>query len=475
MTLRIGSYAAVERPGGGHRAAGSVLWRGEDEGTGESVLLLVLPAGDAAVVAGHVEALAVIDHPHLLPVHEVVSDDEHVAVVSPWPRGGRLLELVLRRGPLTAAETLTVLIPMASALATVHAHQLRHGGVGGGSIWFDDDGRPRLGALAMARIAALNQHGMPSDSRDVAPEVVRGERFQRDPPGPPADIFSLGSVALFCLTGRSAWPADDPADVLIQSAAGVWPDPPDDAGPAALVELVRSMLDRSPDRRPSAADVVQQLSRLGRPAPIRFGARPVPADGAVNRWSTATPAVPPDPDPSPPRTVIRPPRSGPTRLGRVGIAVLATLLLAVVVTQAAVWSSSPDAGAAPDWPRIVADLDAARGRALAAADPALLADVYLAGSAAAQADTALIAGLADRGWHVSDGQHEITSVTPVGAAAPGEPGSVRLSVRDRLPSRPIIDSSGGQVGMTPAREQQDRILLLDRTPAGYRIAAIADP
>ncbi|MGS0686718.1 serine/threonine protein kinase [Nakamurella sp. GG22] len=483
MTLRIGPYAAVERPGRGHRAAGSVLWRGEDEGTGESVLLLVLPADEAAAVSADVEALTEICHPHLLPVDDVVSDAEHVAVVSSWPRGGRLLELLVRHGPLTAAETLTVLIPVASALATVHGHQIRHGGVGAGSIWFDDDGRPQLGAPAVARIAARNQHGMLSDSRDVAPEVVRGERLQRDPPGPAADVFSLGSVALFCLTGRSAWPADDPADVLIQSAAGVWPDPPDGAAPAALLDLIRAMLSRSPDQRPSAADAAQRLSAVGRPAPISFGARPAPAAGSADRWLGAVPTVPAairatrPPSPKPPDAASPgPPRSGPTRLARAGIAVLASLLVVVFVIQAAVWSNggeNPDA--APDWPQIVADLDAARGRALEVADPALLADVYLDGSAAAAADAALIAELAHQGWHVSAGLHEISSVTPVGPAPPGEPGSVRLAVQDRLPSRPIVDGSGSQVGMTPAREQQERIVLLDRTPAGYRIAGITDP
>ena len=80
---------------------------------------------------------------------------------------------------------------------------------------------------------------------------------------PAADVFSLGSVALFCLTGRSAWPADDPADVLIQSAAGLWPDLPDDAGPAGLVGAGAG--DAARRTRPAA-----QRGEPGRPArPVR--------------------------------------------------------------------------------------------------------------------------------------------------------------------------------------------------------------
>ena len=326
MTLRIGPYAAVERPGRGHRAAGSVLWRGEDERTGESVLLVVLPAGEAAAVSADVAALAEIRHPHLLTVDRCRvrrgTCGGCLTLAARWAA----VDLLVRNGPLTAAETLTVLIPVASALATVHDQQIRHGGVGAGSIWFDDDGRPQLGAPAIASIAARNQRW---NARRQPGCRARGGPRRADSsgtrPGPAADIFSLGSVALLCLTGKSAWPADDPADVLIQSAAGVWPDPPDGAAPAALLDLIRAMLSRSPDQRPSAADAAQRLSAVGRPAPIsvRSKARPgrrvcrsvarCSADGVGLASVRTRPRAP-----RPPRQRCRTgsSRSGPTRLAR---------------------------------------------------------------------------------------------------------------------------------------------------------------
>ena len=125
--------------------------------------------------------------------------------------------------------------------------------------------------------------GYPPVCRDVAPEVVRGDPVA-GAAAAAADVFSLGSVALFCLTGRSAWPADDPVDVLVQSAAGLWPDPPDDGGPALLINLIRAMLLDDPPNRPSAAAIAEELAVIGEPAAIEFGSGPAPAAASADRW-----------------------------------------------------------------------------------------------------------------------------------------------------------------------------------------------
>ncbi|MET0864486.1 MAG: protein kinase [Nakamurella sp.] len=283
MSFVIGTYQAVERPGAGHHAAPVGLWRGEDLRTVDDVAMTVLPVECLETVRSGVAQVESLRHPHLLPVTDVVFDDDRVAVISPWPRGGRLSELVARRGSLAPSEALTVLLPVAGALAAVHATGIRHCGVSPESVWFDANGRPLLGATAVGRIVAELNGGMPAVCRDVAPEVARGDAAE-GAASAAADVFSLGSVALFCLTGRSAWPADDPLDVLVQSAAGLWPDPPDDAGPALLIALIRAMLSDEPADRPSAAAVVEELSVIGAPAAIAFGSGPAPASTSADRW-----------------------------------------------------------------------------------------------------------------------------------------------------------------------------------------------
>jgi serine/threonine-protein kinase len=576
MPFVIGSYQAVERPGAGHHAAPVGLWRGEDLRTIDDVALTVLPADCFAAARSGVDQVRSVRHPHLLPVTDVVVDDDRVAIVSPWPRAGRLSELVSRRGRLTPAETLTVMLPIAGALATAHAQGFRHGGVCPEAIWFDASGRPLLGALAAGRIVADVNGGMPASCRDVAPEVVRGE-VAGDAPAVAADVFSLGSVALFCLTGRSAWPADDPVDVLVQSAAGLWPDPPDDGVPALLVELVRAMLVDDPPNRPTAATVAEELAVVGDPVAIAFGSGPAPAPASADRWrgwsspqrsasggvsnevpnpasDGATPAgssaertpggndidsadrgtagtadvldpdaeVDPDDADAPgagrrlqqrfrttpaaraqllTRAPIRPVEPAdparPTPVAKLGIAVLVGLLITLVAAQVIGWTTGQDdptaavgtqptgatstnasstdssQGESTQWVALVEQLDHTRGSALQQADSTILDAVYTDDAPAKAADAATIVQLATQGWHVQDAVHQISDVAvvdPPDAAATGD--QVRLAVVDVLPARPITDGTGQQVGMTPARAEQRRILTVRRTAAGYRISDI---
>jgi hypothetical protein len=196
------------------------------------------------------------------------------------------------------------------------------------------------------------------------------------------------------------------------------------------------------------------------------------------------------PEPGDRPQVTEPERITPAR--RAGIALLVGLLITVVAVQVSAWWTGRDqpgieADAAPNWPDVVAELDAARARALAAADPDLLDQVYDdRTSPPATADAATIDQLAQRGWRVLDGVHEIISVTSDGSAGVGaEPsaaarvtdddaraGPVRLAVVDILPARSIVDTAGVEVGVTQARADQRRILVVGLTAAGYRILAV---
>lgn len=544
MGFVVGAYQAVEQVGGGHRASPAVLWRGEDLRHLNQVALTVLPLECAGAAVTEVESVAAVRHPHLLPVIEVAQEGDRIAVVGPWPVGGRLAELIIRRGRLSVPETLTVLIPLAAALAVAHASGIRHGGLAPETVWFDGQGRPLLGPLAVSRLIAGLNEGIPILCRDVAPEVVRGERLQGAPPTVAADIFSLGSIALHCLTTRSAWPADDPTDVLIQSAAGLWPDPPDDAGPAELRTLVRAMLQVNPERRPDAGEVAAALAGIAEPGPIDFSSGPAPAPASTNRWrgwsgdsiqlrsisaepaaategsadaraergeptvsgtdnrssthSTAGLAATRVSETAGRRAALhqRLPTPGPgddpreldriTPAARAGIALLVGLLITLVVVQVCAWVSGRDqpvgpVASAPNWPDVVAQLDAARAAALAAADPAMLDEVYEdRQSPSFTADASTIEQLAQHGWRVIDGVHEIHSVSVetadpgagIGSPDPPSDEPVRLAVVDVLPPRVIVDGSDQQVGLTPARAEQRRILVVGRTDAGYRILAV---
>jgi len=547
MTLRIGPYRALEDGPAGHRSPVTQVWRAEDERSGAEVTLTVLPAVPAEIVERMVQLAGTVDHPHLLPVLDVPEEHGRVAVVSARPSGGRLGDLLERRGRLPASETLTVLRPLADALTAIHGAGLVHGNVSAESVWFDRSGRPMLGGLAAglaAAQAATHGDAPPEGARDLAPEVARGAE-----PTAAADVFSLGSVALNCLTGRAAWPADDPADVLIQSIAGIWPNPPDDAGPPPLIALLRAMLDAEPADRPDAASLVTALRRAGTARPVDFspdatvareplfvrraptagsaaeppqvpegvatehGGRPsdgrAPAEvGRAHHGRRSTrgrrkprrgrheQAARPGGDDPPEESSPSPGSSAAVRAVAVGAVAVVIGVGAVLAglwwagwdqaTPTTVTAASPPRPSGQDWLTVIRGLDAARGRALATADPSLLAEVYTSSATERTADAAVLGELAGRHLSVRGGTHEIASVaelpavrrTGTAGASRADPpaaaggAAVRVAVVDSMPARPIIDAAGRQVGLTAASPGQRRILVLEATDAGYRIRRI---
>lgn len=263
MTFRVGDYRAVELVGSGSTAQ---VWVGVRCSNGVQVAIKEFPPEELPAARREAALAAAVDHPHVVTVLDVVGDDQRAALITEFAVGGDLSDLLSRRGRLTPAETLTVLLPLAAALATAHEREIVHGDLSAANVVFDGAGRPLLADLGAGRAAAESGRPVTATPCDAAPELARG-----GPPTPSTDIFSLGSLALACLTGRHAWPADDLHDVVIQAAAGQWPDPDDSAGPPGLIGAVRAMLEHDPERRPRAASLVMDLRSAGRPEPLDLG------------------------------------------------------------------------------------------------------------------------------------------------------------------------------------------------------------
>ncbi len=178
-----------------------------------------------------------------------------------------------------------MLLPIAAAVATAHERGVVHGDLSPANILFDAAGRPVLADLGAARAAGELGEPVSATPGYVAPEVARGA-----PLTAAADLFSLGAVALHCLTGRPAWNADDLRDVVIQSTIGQWPDPEDgavagDVGGGAAWSVGSRSDAASGCRRPGRRPAPLRVAGAGRPgaAPGPPGVRARPDGGPSGR------------------------------------------------------------------------------------------------------------------------------------------------------------------------------------------------
>ncbi len=244
------------------RGATCEVWVAACEADGRRVALKVVHADLAAVEAAAREAAlsANAASAHLVRIEACLPmPDGRVALVMPHLGGGSLDALVRARGHLDPGEVVTVLAPVASALARLHALGVVHGDVSPGNVLLDLDGRPHLGDLGVGRILGEPPAGVWGSDGYVAPEVVLGAE-----PSPTADVYSLGALGWLCLTGCV------PGAPGLRPALGELAGPADTPELSAVIAALDSAMDSDGTRRPDADALAWALFAAATPLPIHL-------------------------------------------------------------------------------------------------------------------------------------------------------------------------------------------------------------
>ena len=269
-TWRLPGYHVEQLLGFG--GAGDV-WRGRVAATGEPVALKRIRVQDPDQLrAARREAalLGTLDHPNLVRLHDVLPTAESLVLVLDLAAGGSLAQLVAARGRLSPGETISALAPIAAALAHAHAAGVVHGDVTPGNVLFTEVGLPLLADLGVARVVG-DDVLVRSTPSFVDPGVAAGGL-----PGPHSDVFMIGGVTLFALTGCPVWSGGSTGAVLAQAAAGELADVAARLGsagvPARIVEVVGRAMQLEPQLRGTAAEFALDLRHAGQPVAVEIAA-----------------------------------------------------------------------------------------------------------------------------------------------------------------------------------------------------------
>ncbi|HEU4675474.1 MAG TPA: serine/threonine-protein kinase [Motilibacteraceae bacterium] len=275
----------------GFGASGEV-WLARERSTGDPVALKRLrpvpgtrrspEAGER--VAREAALLAALRHPHLLRLREVLPPADGVAdggpasglvLVLDHAAGGSLASLLAVRGTLAPGEVVTVVAPLAEALAHVHARGLVHGDVTPANILLTGDGRPLLADLGVARLLGEQLGTVEGTPGYADPAVLAGAA-----PTPAADVYGLAATALTALCGplpgSGQGVPSQPWDLpRVQGLAPTAPPP--------LLEVLAAALAPRPEDRPDPAELAVALHDACPPQPVRRRpARPFALDDAAD-------------------------------------------------------------------------------------------------------------------------------------------------------------------------------------------------
>lgn len=171
-----------------------------------------------------------------------------------------LAELVEVGGPLPVPDVLGLGETIATVLSDAHNVGIVHGGVTPSNVLFRPAGQPVVADFGLSLRQRFPRQPEAAAAY-IAPEVLRGTE-----PTSAADLYGLGAVLHFALTGRSPFPsrAGEPAgEVLLRALGEPPPTVTGDDLPPALPALVTALLAKDPDARPrSAGQVVEVIREL---------------------------------------------------------------------------------------------------------------------------------------------------------------------------------------------------------------------
>jgi tRNA A-37 threonylcarbamoyl transferase component Bud32 len=198
----------------------------------------------------HSARLASLNHSGIVPVLEVghLESDGRLYIVSEFALGQSLTDLLGSSGPLGFDEAQPLLEALTLILATLHGHELVHGGLTPDNIWITprEDGRwPPLVRVMDFGVSALRPlAGVEAESPYyLAPEQCRGERATVA-----TDVYAFGVVAYQMLTGRLPFSSIKPAEVLRMHQHEA-PRPPSEVAPGAADAWVLRALAKDPGER----------------------------------------------------------------------------------------------------------------------------------------------------------------------------------------------------------------------------------
>jgi serine/threonine-protein kinase len=277
----VGSYSLIERLGAG--GMGEVWLARHQLLARPAAVKIVREASLGSGEDGHVrrqrfareaQATSELQSPHTVQLYDFgITDGGGFYYVMERLRGMDLKRMIERHGPLAPERVVFLLKQACLSLAEAHALGLVHRDIKPANLFVC-----RMGSeydyIKVVDFGVVSRHAREATSSQIttagmilgtpaflAPELVSSPSFDGR-----ADIYALGCVAFWLLTGRPPFEADDPMSILLHHSQTPAPAPStmsEETIPREMDAVVLECLAKDPSRRPATADLLwDRLDRM---------------------------------------------------------------------------------------------------------------------------------------------------------------------------------------------------------------------
>ncbi|RDI98593.1 HAMP domain-containing protein [Dyella solisilvae] len=272
LPRKIGRYRIDGILGQGAMA---VVYAGFDPGIDRPVAIKCMhlgtdgEAGSASRLLLEARASGQLVHPNIVTIFDTgVTDDGRPYIAMERLSGETLASRVAREGLPPLAVAIELASQVAAALDHAHGQGVIHHDVKPENIMLAEDWHyAKLSDFGIAERRA--RRGITADEQHIGgtPAYMAPERLRGEPADARSDLFSLGVVLHWLVTGKLPWPeTTDLKGLLRERQRHPHPavEPLDPTAPALLREIVRTLLAPTPEARyQSSAEVINDL-RLAR-------------------------------------------------------------------------------------------------------------------------------------------------------------------------------------------------------------------
>jgi len=260
------------------------VYRARDTRLERTVAVKILPAAFSAEAdrlqrfEQEARVLSALNHPNLLSIYDVGSQDGIHYLVSEFLEGQTLRER-MEGGVLPQRKVAEYALQLANGLAAAHDKMIVHRDLKPENVFVTRDERVKILDFGLAKLAATGAATsdlatLASPTPTVAgtvmgtagymsPEQVRGQEVDHR-----SDVFSFGATLYEMISGKRAFKGDSSVETM---NAILKEDPFEQAGitlhvPPELERIIRRCLEKTPERRfQSASDLGFALEALSVP------------------------------------------------------------------------------------------------------------------------------------------------------------------------------------------------------------------
>jgi eukaryotic-like serine/threonine-protein kinase len=209
--------------------------------------------------------IAAAEHPHIVPLYAAESTGGLLYLVMRL-LPGQSLEDRIAEGKLPPAEAARIALECAHALAAAHAVGVVHRDIKPGNILLDANGNATVTDFGIALVTSRPARELLGSTTGtplyMSPEQSLGEQVDGR-----SDVYALGVVLYEMLTGTCPFSGRNATEVIAKHISAPIPkvSEREPQMPVALVRLVDRMLSKEPAGRPTAAELVKELTAASTP------------------------------------------------------------------------------------------------------------------------------------------------------------------------------------------------------------------